>query len=181
MWWRRPQSIQVPWSCPSIALAVGSIIITLTITVSMPDTRQLYWGVNFLKSMLQDLFFSPIIGIVTNSLLLLVSMKTNCLGRGIKKALQKCIDENFLVVYELFSRKVFKVKPPVKKVHCFEKFWGLLFDRIIITTTSILGCKKLLGSEELSVTTTPMKIALKSRSSLFLLQTSLRENPEAGE
>ena len=103
----------------AVLLAVGSIIIALTITVSMSDDRQLFWGVNFLKSMLQDLFFSPIIGIVSNSLLLLISLRANCLGRSIKNTLRKCIDENFLVVFELFSKTVFKVKPSVKKVHYY--------------------------------------------------------------
>mgnify|MGYP007014815860 FL=1 len=46
-----------------------------------------------------------------NSLLILVCTKANCVGRKARNILRKCIDENFLVVFELFVKKLFKRKP----------------------------------------------------------------------
>ena len=52
----------------AILLAIGGIIATLTISIQINLNQQLAWAAKFTKSIVQDLFVSPLVTLALNGI-----------------------------------------------------------------------------------------------------------------
>ena len=103
----------------AILMSIGAIIIALTISMGMSDQKQLYWGVNFAKSIIQDFFFNPLLSLLLNSLLIFCVVRRTSISKRLRGIVEKLTDENLNEVVKAFTSTTTRRKARVPPVSVF--------------------------------------------------------------
>ena len=86
----------------------------LTISMGIDDDLQLSWGLNFLKSFLQDLIVSLMISFTLNLLLIKSIGRDRKIPPRLRRMTRKCINDNFEKTIRIFKRRQGAMKPNLR-------------------------------------------------------------------
>ena len=119
----------------AIVLSIAGITVTLTIAMVLDGRVQLFWGVNFLQAVLQDIFLSPLFSMGVNSLLIFLLVQNKHVNRRVRKVAETCCDDGFIAVVKLFQRtkkpgRSSSQQHQVFTVHSFFKFYTYTFHTL---------------------------------------------------
>ena len=98
----------------AMAGALASIFVALTISMGIDDELQYYWALNFIKSLVQDLFVSPMVAVSLNIILIKFVVKNLKVRKIIRKTTSNSVNEHILKLTMIFHHYDTKLRSPPK-------------------------------------------------------------------